>query len=254
MSVDTTQQDPGLDLLVWDAPNIDMTLSQVIGTRPGPSRVRDSTRWAVARAHCRRRRRRGLRLRHSPENAVNMRGWVETLRAFGFAVFAKPKLQPADDVDDAMLDHIWLRAGERDLRRVVVASGDGRNFRAPSTSSPTRASRSSSSPSPRSRAMPRRATRSVPRPRGRPGVFVTPLNRTRLDSLPPGGCVARPDRLAAGPLKQDQERPPPLRLGAATACRNAVPMPRRPLEALHLASRFRAPIMRTVGVHSAAAP
>ena len=56
---------------------------------------------------------------------------MEALRNVGFAVFAKPKTSDDSDVDDDMLRHIALRAGEGGLEHVVVASGDGRAFREP---------------------------------------------------------------------------------------------------------------------------
>src|SRR3712207_8922828 len=59
------------------------------------------------------------------------RSWVEALRSFGFAVFARPKQQPDDDIDQAMLDHIEVRQHSHRLRRLVVFSGDGRNFAEP---------------------------------------------------------------------------------------------------------------------------
>lgn len=200
MSVDTLQDpgivsdvdsDPGLDLLVWDAPNIDMTLAQVIGTRPGPeSRPRFDAvgRWLVQRAAdrdveaC-------VFANVPPQNAVNMRGWVETLRAFGFAVFARPKLQPSDDVDDAMLDHIWARASERRLARVVVASGDGRNFRGPLDELADQGVEvivlSFAEIAGYAQESDKIAFLDL---EDVPGVFTSPLNRTRLDSLPPQGA------------------------------------------------------------------
>ena len=66
-----------------------------------------------------------------PGSTEVVRPWVEALRNVGFAVFAKPKTSEDSDIDDDMLRHIGLRAGEGQLRRVVVASGDGRAFREP---------------------------------------------------------------------------------------------------------------------------
>ena len=66
-----------------------------------------------------------------PGSTEVVRPWVEALRNVGFAVFAKPKTTEDSDIDDDMLAHIRLRAGEGLLRRVVVASGDGRAFREP---------------------------------------------------------------------------------------------------------------------------
>jgi uncharacterized protein len=66
-----------------------------------------------------------------PGSTEVVRPWVEALRNVGFAVFAKPKLSEDSDIDDDMLAHIRLRDAEGGLRRVVVASGDGRAFREP---------------------------------------------------------------------------------------------------------------------------
>ena len=47
----TSPERPELDLLVWDAPNVDMTLSNVIGGRPTPSsrpRFDAVARWLLA--------------------------------------------------------------------------------------------------------------------------------------------------------------------------------------------------------------
>jgi uncharacterized protein len=122
-----------LDLLVWDAPNIDMTLSSILGSRPASAdrpRFDAIARWFLSEAAdhevegC-------VFTNVHPTSAVSLRGWIEALRSFGYAVFARPKVHPEDDVDDAMLQHIASRQASHRLRRVVVASGDGRNFLAP---------------------------------------------------------------------------------------------------------------------------
>ena len=121
-------------LLVWDAPNMDMSLGTLLGARPtaafrprfdavgrwllelaGPSSVAEATVFTNV----------------VPGSTEVVRPWVEALRNVGFAVFAKPKITDDSDVDDDMLAHIALREGEGVLRHVVVASGDGRAFREP---------------------------------------------------------------------------------------------------------------------------
>lgn len=125
--------DPGLDLLVWDAPNVDMTLANVIGARPTPTsrpRFDAVARWLLAGAG--NRKVEGCVFANVPQGgAVPMRGWVEAIRSFGYAVFARPKLDPEDDVDADMLRHIEFRARQGNLRRLIVASGDGKNFLEP---------------------------------------------------------------------------------------------------------------------------
>lgn len=197
-----------LDLLVWDAPNVDMTLSNVIGARPSPaSRPRFDAigRWFLSQA--------GERdveacvfTNVQPGTAANVRGWVEAVRGFGYSVFAKPKLQPEDDIDEAMLDHIADRASTRRLRRLVVASGDRRNFQerleelarggidVTVLSFVEVASYAQSS-----------EHITFVDLEDVPGAFVAPLDRVRLDRLPPEGAWLRPTRslrdlLAAGPV------------------------------------------------------
>jgi uncharacterized protein len=121
-------------LLVWDAPNMDMSLGSLLGARPTSAfrpRFDAVGRWllelagpdAVAEA-C-------VFTNVVPGSTEVVRPWVEALRNVGFAVFAKPKITDDSDVDDDMLAHIALREDEGALRHVVVASGDGRAFREP---------------------------------------------------------------------------------------------------------------------------
>ncbi|GAA1857003.1 NYN domain-containing protein [Pseudonocardia ailaonensis] len=121
-------------LLVWDAPNMDMSLGSLLGARPTSAfrpRFDAVGRWlldlagpdAVAEA-C-------VFTNVVPGSTEVVRPWVEALRNVGFAVFAKPKVTEDSDIDDDMLQHIALREQEGYLRHVVVASGDGRAFREP---------------------------------------------------------------------------------------------------------------------------
>jgi uncharacterized protein len=197
--------DPGrgrpLDLLVWDAPNIDMTLSNVIGGRPTPAsrpRFDAVARWLLAGAvedgqpveveGC-------VFANVPPGSATQMRGWIEAIRSFGYAVFARPKLGPEDDIDADMLVHIERRAADHRLRRLVVASGDGRNFLEPLERL--------------GRAGVEVIVLSFAEVAGYaqesdllhfidledvPGAFTSPLPRVRLDNLPEGGAWLPPTR------------------------------------------------------------
>ena len=124
-----------------------------------------------------------------------MRGWIEAIRSFGYAVFAKPKLHPDDDVDLDMLAHIADRAAQRRLVRLIVASGDGRNFLEPLEDL--------------ARSGVQVVVLSFSEVAGYamesdlltfldledvPGAFVTPLERVRLDALPAEGAWLRPSR------------------------------------------------------------
>ena len=106
-------------LLVWDAPNMDMSLGSLLGARPTSAfrpRFDAVGRWlldlagehAVAEA-C-------VFTNVVPGSTEVVRPWVEALRNVGFAVFAKPKTTEDSDIDDDMLAHIKLRADEGQLR------------------------------------------------------------------------------------------------------------------------------------------
>jgi len=194
-------QDLPLDLLVWDAPNIDMTLSNVIGGRPTPAsrpRFDAVARWLLAGAvedgrpveveGC-------VFANVPPGSATQMRGWIEAIRSFGYAVFARPKLGPEDDIDADMLVHIERRVADHRLRRLVVASGDGRNFLEPLERL--------------GRAGVEVIVLSFAEVAGYaqesellhfidledvPGAFTSPLPRVRLDNLPEGGAWLPPTR------------------------------------------------------------
>ncbi len=191
-----------LDLLIWDAPNIDMTLSTVIGARPtAASRPRFDAiaAWFVDGAGdpeavdapeveaC--------VFANIPPAVGSLQRWVEALRGFGFAVFARPKTQPDDDIDQAMLDHIDVRRHSHRLRRLVVFSGDGRNFAEPLEEL--------------ARAGVQVVVVAFSEVAGYaigsdliefidiedvPGAFAAPLDRVRLDALPPDGAWLRPTR------------------------------------------------------------
>ncbi|WP_432496551.1 NYN domain-containing protein [Kineococcus auxinigenes] len=201
-----------LDLLVWDAPNVDMTLSAILGSRPASSdrpRFDAIARWFLAGAGehevegC-------VFTNVQPTAAVSLRGWIEALRSFGYAVFARPKLHPEDDVDDAMLEHIAERAATHRLRRLVVASGDGRNFLGPLEEL--------------HRAGVRCVVLSFAEVAGYaqesphiefvdledvPGAFQVSLGRTRLSALPPGGGWFRPTRSMRALLEEPHPAPAP---------------------------------------------
>ncbi|WP_233496054.1 NYN domain-containing protein [Geodermatophilus sp. TF02-6] len=198
---------PALDLLIWDAPNIDMTLSTVIGARPtAASRPRFDAiaAWFVEGAGGGAAG--GDPASDAPEVEAcvfanippvvgGMRGWVEALRGFGYAVFARPKTQPDDDIDQAMIDHIEVRRYSHRLRRLVVFSGDGRNFAEPleelartGTQVVVVAFSEVAGYAIGSELLEFIDIEDVP------GAFAAPLDRVRLDALPPDGAWLRPTR------------------------------------------------------------
>jgi uncharacterized protein len=186
-----------LDLLVWDAPNIDMTLSNVIGGRPSASsrpRFDAVAKWLLSTA-ADREVEGAVFANVPPGGAATMRGWVEAIRSFGYAVFARPKLNASDDVDDDMLAHIAERARTHKLRRLVVASGDGRNFAEPLEELAKEGVHVSvlsfvevAGYAQESDLLTFVDLEDVP------GAFTTPLPRVRLDNLPEGGAWLQPTR------------------------------------------------------------
>lgn len=132
---------PGLVLLVWDAPNLDMGLGSILGGRPTAAyrpRFDALGRWLLGyTADLSVRAEETLEAEATVFTNIvngtsdNVRPWVEALRNVGFAVFAKPKSTEDSDVDDDMLEHIGHRADSGRLAGVVVASADGQAFREP---------------------------------------------------------------------------------------------------------------------------
>ena len=188
---------PELDLLVWDAPNVDMTLANVIGGRPTPSsrpRFDAVARWLMDAAGDRQVE--GCVFANVPQGAAStMRAWVEAIRSFGYAVFARPKLGPDDDVDLDMLAHIADRAANRQLVRLIVASGDGRNFLEPlehlareGVEVTVLSFLEVAGFAQQSDLITFLDLEDVP------GAFTSPLPRVRLDNLPAGGAWLPPTR------------------------------------------------------------
>ncbi len=125
---------PARTLLVWDAPNMDMSLGSLLGTRPTSAfrpRFDAVGRWLLGLAGPDGLAEATVFTNVVPGSTEIVRPWVEALRNVGFAVFAKPKSTDDSDVDDDMLAHIEARRLEGSLSHVVVASGDGRAFREP---------------------------------------------------------------------------------------------------------------------------
>ena len=139
----TSNSPPARALLIWDAPNMDMGLSTIVGGRPNSyqrPRFDAAGLWLLqqgaavaAEENC------------DPENIIceatlftnvnesNIEGihsWIDALRNIGFSVFAKPKETADSDVDEDMLRHLSTRLAEGNLKLVVIASADGRNFQA----------------------------------------------------------------------------------------------------------------------------
>lgn len=119
-------------VLVWDAPNIDMTIANIIDGKPSARERPDLEvlgRWLLDRAG-----------EHTAEACVfvnvaehvagPLRGWVLWLLEQGFRVFARPKIDDSD-VDEDMVAHLRQRQQEGSLVHAYVGSNDARCFHEP---------------------------------------------------------------------------------------------------------------------------
>jgi uncharacterized protein len=119
-------------VLVWDAPNIDMTLSQLLGRRPSAGDrpdLRALLRWLVSRREPGEAVEASVFVNVPPERPPGLQSWIAFLTSVGFRVFAKPKSSNESDVDEDMVDHI--RAVALEAAEIVVASNDSRRFLEP---------------------------------------------------------------------------------------------------------------------------
>ncbi len=120
-------------LLVWDAPNVDMTLANIIDGKPTAKDRPDLAvlgDWLVEQASPGDTIEACVFINVAPHVAGPLRGWVMWLLEQGFRVFAKPK-HGDSDVDDDMLDHLWDRLAGGDLGHVYVGSNDAKAFVTP---------------------------------------------------------------------------------------------------------------------------
>ena len=120
----------GRHVLVWDAPNVDMTLANIIDGKPTAKERPDLAvlgAWLVDQAQAGDDVEAAVFVNVAPHVAGPLRGWVLWLLEQGFRVFAKPK-RGDSDVDDDMVGHLWARFEEGDLSAVYVGSNDARAF------------------------------------------------------------------------------------------------------------------------------
>lgn len=122
----------GRHVLVWDAPNVDMSVANIINGKPSARERPDLAvlgEWLVNRADgdavegC-------VFVNVAPHVAGPMRGWVLWLLEEGFRVFARPKVDDSD-VDDDMIDHLLDHHERGGLSHVYVGSNDARCFHEP---------------------------------------------------------------------------------------------------------------------------
>jgi uncharacterized protein len=126
-------------LLLWDSPNIDMVLGQLILRRKPTGRERPRidalADWLRARAAAaeeqtdERPKIEAAVFANVTERTFNgVVGWAEVVRQAGFRMFLKPKLRDDSDVDDDILALLAQRRAEGGLREAILMSHDGMAF------------------------------------------------------------------------------------------------------------------------------
>ena len=123
----------GRHLLVWDAPNVDMTLANIIDGKPTAKERPDLAvlgRWLVEHTFSGDEAEACVFVNVAPHVTGPLRGWVLWLLEQGYRVFAKPK-QGDSDVDDDIVGHLWERYKAGDLAAVYVGSNDAKAFLEP---------------------------------------------------------------------------------------------------------------------------
>jgi uncharacterized protein len=120
-------------VLAWDAPNIDMTLSGLLGHRPGqPERpeMRALLRWlASERQETVATLEATVFVNVPVEHPQALQGWITFLTSVGFRVFAKPR-QEGTDIDEEMVAYIQKAAADGACQ-VVIGSNDAKRFLEP---------------------------------------------------------------------------------------------------------------------------
>lgn len=123
-------------LLLWDSPNIDMVLGQLILRRKPTGRERPRidalAEWLRERADAigdetgERPKIEASVFANVTERTFNgVLGWAEVVRQAGFRMFLKPKTRDDSDVDDDILELLAQRHREGGLTEAILMSHDG---------------------------------------------------------------------------------------------------------------------------------
>lgn len=191
-SPEQTQPVPRI-LLAWDAPNMDMALSEILGDKPEPKQRPVWWRmgiWLNERAVDQDAIADAVVFVNVPEGAAErMRPWIEAVRRAGFAVFVKPK-RGDSDIDDDIASWIAEQRAKHVVSEVLIASGDRRAFQ----QLLEQIQQAGTSVAFLGFTEFAGATTSVPfiDLESIPGLFAQPLPRTRLDNLPDDGTLLSP--------------------------------------------------------------
>jgi uncharacterized protein len=118
---------PAPILLMWDSPNMDMSLSNILGGQK-PSKVDRPDMQSLATWVHHRSVQAGvpaeavvaLNVGRDTSPDAPIAKFIQVLRQLGFRVFVKPKDTPDSDVDDAIV----ALAGSKEFSEVIVATHD----------------------------------------------------------------------------------------------------------------------------------
>ncbi|MCB1007050.1 MAG: OST-HTH/LOTUS domain-containing protein [Acidimicrobiales bacterium] len=106
-----------------------MSLAHILDAKPTSStrpRFEEVGRWLLRRAHSAGVAAEATVFVNIPDGRANMlRPFVHSVRALGFSVFAKPKVEDSD-IDDDLVEHLRALFEAGMLHEAIVASNDGR--------------------------------------------------------------------------------------------------------------------------------
>ncbi len=207
-------------LLVWDAPDMDQNLSEILGRKASPvhrPRMDRLAIWFAEGADPDDRVEACVFATVAPGNEARLAAWVSNLRQWGWSVFVRPRHQRNDTVTDALARHVEHHFRHGNLAEVVIASHDG----APFGDALGRYALAGVKVTVLGYRERMRFDRGVPGVdlvdlEEVPGVFTGPLPRTNLFDLPSGGRwfeALRPLEGTSGPRstasRPDTEHPVP---------------------------------------------
>lgn len=177
----------GRIVLAWDAPNIDMTLTQLLGHKPGPGDrpdMRSVLRWLADQRAPDDEVEAAVFVNVATQRPRAIQGWISFLQNIGYHVFAKPKAGDSD-IDEAMVG--YLRRNAAGGVRVFVASNDARRFVEPVRELARTVAVTVLGFVESAGELAEAEGWDFVDLQDIPDVISAPLHRTRLDTLPPEG-------------------------------------------------------------------
>ena len=118
-------------LLIWDAPNMDMSLGEIYGRMPFATERPDMKaimRW-YKNTNSIEQSLACIFVNYENRGGSNPKfhGWLRMLSGSGYTIFVKPKINSESDVDDDMIAHIKDHLDG--LTEIVIASHDANCFK-----------------------------------------------------------------------------------------------------------------------------